>query len=122
MRHNLIQFLSLLTRIDSIFLYLKSMFSSRLCLVNLHLFQTTLRSRGITPSWVASVPLLVPSAPRALPVLWFREGKEDLGRIESFRLEVSSAVLGQSATNTDPVSRRPTDRTKSPAGSLVSEG
>ena len=28
----------------------------------------------------------------------------------------SSAVLGQSATNTEPVSSRPTDRTKCPAG------
>ena len=27
-------------------------------------------------------------------------------------------MLGQSATNTEPVSLRPTDRTKSPAGSL----
>ena len=95
---------------------------SGLVRLNLHLFQMTLRSRGITPSWVASVPLSVPSAPRALRVLWFREGKEDPGRIESFRVEVSSAVLGQSATNTEPVSRRPTDRTKSRAGSLVSEG
>ena len=33
MRHNLIQFLSLLTRIDHIFLYINSKFSSRLCLV-----------------------------------------------------------------------------------------
>ena len=33
-----------------------------------------------------------------------------------------SAVLGQSATNTEPVFLRPTDRTKSLAGSLVSEG
>ena len=44
------------------------------------------------------------------------------GRIQSFNVKVSSAVLGQSATNTEPVSLRPTDRTKSPAGSLVSEG
>ena len=87
MRHNLIQFLSLLTRIDSIFLSLKIKVliyvMSGLVRLNLHLFQTTLRYRGITLAWVASVPSSIPSAPRAIKALGFGKAKRTRCRIES---------------------------------------
>ena len=95
---------------------------SGLVRLNLHLFQTTLRFRGITPSWVTCPFISTVSTKSPTGSLVSGKVKRTRCRIESFRVKVFSAVLGQSATNTEPVSHRPTDRTKSPAGSLVLEG
>ena len=51
--------------------------------LNLHFFQTTLRCRGITLAWVASVPSSVPSAPRTNRVLGFGKAKRNRCRSES---------------------------------------
>ena len=43
-------------------------------------------------------------------------------RIESFRVMVSFVVRGYSAISTEPVSRRPTDKTKCPTGLRFRKG